>query len=166
MLIKQKIPQILIMLFLAGMIPTRAFGITVSPGQPLDFSFDQLVAADQPPGPLLDISVYWWPPTTVPGPISIDFFEDSTDELPFLTLLVATGIGAGAITIDIDQWNDLDGRIVMTAISGIHHFDSLTFGVIADGQYYARTYDITVVPLPPTLILLASSLLIIFRRTS
>lgn len=161
-LIKQKFAGFLLISILAGIIPAEAFGITLLPGQSLDFSFDQLAPTDPPGGIVLDILFYWWPPVNFGDLITIDFYEDADDATPFYSD-VASWSSFG-ITTTIDQWNDLDGRIVLTVIDGIQQLDSLTFGALINGQYYGRTYDLTAVPLPSALLLFVSSLWAFSRR--
>ncbi len=156
--------RVLSILVLSLIASGQAYGITVSPGQPFDFSFDNLVPAELPGGIVLDVSVYWWPPFTFEGLVTIDLYEDSSDDSPFFTALIGFAAGVFGFTGDYDQWNDLEGRIVMTAIEGTYQFDSVTFGAIADNQYFARTYNVTAVPLPTALIFLLSGFLVLGRR--
>ena len=141
-----------ILLILAFMLSSSiSFATTLSEGESFEFSFTNIAFFGNTTatssiglsfnllGDLLSLG----------ESLQLELFEDTPSDSAFLTTtFIAPGTGFGVGTIDglFNYWQDLQGSLRLTAISGSVNLDSFTLGVNSNGIRYFEQIDAASVP--------------------
>jgi hypothetical protein len=158
--------------FLCCLASPSARAVAVAPGSPLILSFSNLAFAGKIDnccqagasvhlvGDLLDSG----------DNIRMELFDDSTDIFfaqdfnkdTVFTPLPTDQFGGGIAAGPLPAWQDLQGSVVLTALSGSINVDSITAFTIRGrdqiNDLFSQTFDFPSVPLPAALPLFATGL--------
>lgn len=142
--------SLLVFMLVVGV--TKCQGVLLTAGQSVDYSFSSMSPVAS--GTNLWFADFGWSTGGFPNGsiISASLYETATTDKPFVALSVdafpENQIGAtdytvgGLIGRDVPAWQDMQGAIRISVLSGSIDLDSITVGSLISGKQYATSISI------------------------
>ncbi|TVT46771.1 MAG: PEP-CTERM sorting domain-containing protein [Denitromonas halophila] len=96
--------------------------------------------------------------------VRLEAFEDAADSSPFYTNTFTNPTDHFGFTYG-NRWQDLNGALKLTVLSGSVNVHSISYQVIAGGNRYISEVQISPVPEPSIALMLGAGLLTIIYKT-